>query len=291
MAAVGAGGAGGQEELTLPELEDLYRGALAGYQEAFKVLEVYESQFDRASQDLNNAIAENDESARNRAYQETQRIAGLRRQAQRRVEEKAAELRQVRRRLLDANAAYLEDLLAQASAAPDSVTQRSLAAFIADTRNRITELRSLEDPQITLDPEPDINAEPRDGPAALRAKASILELRATQYEEQFAFNEVLLEGLRRDQNLLRRSGDFLADFARFDDPTLPVGAPGVRPVTPPGEANRPPGADSTATEGGFLTLDQRIDALETLQQEITQRIQNVRVRAQTLRRLAGGEWA
>lgn len=280
----------GQEEFTLPELEGFYRAVLAEYEGAFELLEVLESQFDGASQALTDALAAEDEAGMNAAYAETQRIASLRRQQQRRVEEKADELREARRRLLDGTAEYLEELLAQADTASNPVMQGNLAVFVADTRNRITELRNLEDPQVTLEPEPEINYEPRDGPADLRNKANVLEVRATQYEEQFAFNERQLEGLRRDQSLLRRSEDFLADRARFDNLTVPVGPPTSRTVPVPGQA-QPPGADSLGTGGGLLTLDQRIQALEVLQQEITERIQTIRVRAETLRRLAGGEWA
>jgi hypothetical protein len=262
-----------------------------GYEEAFEVLKVLTSQFDRASQDLNNAIAADDEAAMNRAYAETLRIVRRRRQARRRVEDKVEDLREARGQLLDATALFLEELLAQGDTASDPVDQRALATFVTDTGNRITELRSSEDPPVTLDPMPDINAEPRDGPAELRAKATILEVTANQYEEQYAYYGSQLEGLRRDQSLLRRSGDFLADFARFDDPTLPVGPPGARTVPPLGQLQPPPGADSLGVEGGFLTLEQRIQALEVLQEEIIQGIRTIRLRAQTLRRLAGGEWA
>jgi len=284
-------GAYAQEELTLPELEGLYRSAMAGYEEAFEVLEVLSSQFDRASLDFSAALVAGDEAAQNRAYAETLRIAGVRRQAQRRVEDKVEELKEASDRLLDATARSLEELLAQADTASDPVDQRALATFVTDTQNRIRELRNLEDPQVTLEPEPDINAAPRDGPAVLRAKATILEVTANQYEEQYAYYARHLEGLRRDQSLLRRSGDFLAGITRFDDPTVPVGPPGARTIPPPGQVQPPPGADSLGVDGGFLTLEQRIQALEVLQEEITQSVQNMRVRAENLRRLAGGEWA
>jgi len=281
----------GQEELTLPELEGVYRRALAGYEEAFAALEVLSSQFDRASQEVLRAQAAGDQAGMNRAYEETLRIAPRRRQAQRRVEEKVEELRVAREELLDARASYLEELLLRTQSAADPAEQRSVAIMVADTRNGIQELRSLEDPPVNLEPLPDINVEPRDGPADLRAKATILEVTAAQYEEQYAFNELHLEGLRRDQRLLRRSGDFLAGITRFDDPTVPVGPPGSRSVPQPGQVATARGADSLNVQGNNLTLEQRIEALETLQEEITQRIENIKVRAQTLRRLAGGEWA
>lgn len=284
-------GAYAQEELTLPELEGLYRSAMAGYEEAFEVLEVLSSQFDRASLDFSAALVAGDEAAQNRAYAVVLRIAPQRRQAVRRVEDKAQELLVARDRVLDANAQYLTDLLTQADTASNPADQRFLATFVTDTRNRIRELRNLENPQVTLEPEPDINWEPRDGPAVLRAKATILEVTANQYEEQYAYYARQLERLRRDQSLDRRSGDFLAGITRFDDPTVPVGPPGARTIPPPGQVQPPPGADSLGIEGGFLTLEQRIQALEVLQEEITQSVQNMRVRAEVLRRRAGGEWA
>jgi hypothetical protein len=281
----------GQEELTLPELEGLYRGAEAGYEEAFEVLEVLESQFDRASQDLTDALDAGDEEAVNQAYAETQRLGPLRRQAERRVEEKATELREVRRRLQNATADYLEELVQALESPPDDPEERrGLVAILTDTRNRLTELRDLEDPPLTLEAEPDINKEPTDNPSDLRAKANILEIRAGAYEDQLAFNQTQLEALRREQQLLRRSGDFLADFTRFDDPTVPVGPPTSRTVPPPGQV-QPQGADSTQVGEPPLTLEQRIRALEVLQEEIAQRIQNIRIKAAGLRRDAGGEWA
>jgi hypothetical protein len=284
-------GAYAQEELTLPELEGLYESAKDEYDAAFQALEVQSSRFDRASQDLNDAIAAEDDDAKNQAYAETLRIAGLRRQALRRVEVKADELREARDRLLDATAQSLQELLAQAETASDSVEQQELRDLVRDTGNRITELRNLEDPPVTLEPVPNIHQEPTDRPEELRNKASILEFTANQYEETYAYYGRRLEGLRRDQSLLRTSGDFLAGINRFGDPTLPTGPPGARTVPPPGQVQPPPGADSLGIEGGFLTLEQRIQSLETLQEEITQHIETIRVRAATLRRAAGGEWA
>ncbi len=279
------------QEVTLPELEGLYRSALRGYEQAFEVLEVLSSQFERASLDLANAVAADDETAKNRAYAESLRISGEMGQAQRRVEEKVLELREARGTLLDATAAYLEDLLVLGDTVTDPVTQRDLPTFVSDNRTRISELIALEDPPVRLEPVPNINAAPRDGPIVLRQKATMLEVTASRYLGQYAFNEQKLEDLRGDQDLLRRSGDFLAGITRFDDPTLPVGVRPTRTDPPSGQAQASPGADSLGVEGGFLTLEQRIEALETLQEEITERIQTIRVRAANLRRLAGGEWA
>jgi hypothetical protein len=283
----------GQEELTLPELEAEYRVALADYDAAFQRFEILSDQIDAAQRDFASATAAGDEVAQREAYERTFQIAGERRLAQRRVENEVAELREIRERLLNATAARLTELLAVADTATDPLNQEDLRAFVNDTGNRLAELRNLEDPPVTLEPEPDINIEPRDGPERLRQKATLLEFTATQYSELFAYNERQLEGLRRDQALLRRSGDFLADFTRFDDPNLPVGTPANRNVTLRSQREELPLiADSSGVSGVPLTLEQRIEALEALQEEITERIQNVLTRAQIFRRRAGGgEWA
>ncbi len=65
---------------------------------------------------------------------------------------------------------------------------------------------------------------------------------------------------------------------------------GAGPVPQPGQA-QPPGADSLGTEMVFLSVEERIQILEAFQEELTANIQIIRVRAQRLRRKAGGEWA
>lgn len=276
----------GQEALTIPELEGLYRSALAGYEEAFEVLEVLTSQSDRAYQEFTAAQAAGDEQAINRAYERTLVLGPELRLAEERVEEKAQELRDARDRLLGGHAAHLEELLAEETAAtnPDSI--RELGVFIRDTSRRMQELRDLEDPPVTLPPLAPIDAEPRDGPEQLRAKAGLLERTATQYESMFAYNQERLVAYRRDEALLRRAEDALADNTRFGDQVLPVRTPAR-----PGQAETPIVADTTGVGGVPLTLEERIEALEAVQGAITERIQIIRVRAQNLRRLAGGEWA
>jgi hypothetical protein len=288
----GTGGAAlAQEELTLLELKAEYRVAQGDYDVAFQRFEILSGQIDAAQRDFSSATAAGDEAAQREAYERTLLIASETREAQSRVENEVAQLREIRERLLNATAAQLEELLAVADTATDPLDLVDLSVFVSDTQNQITELRDVEDPPVTLEPEPDINIELKDSPEQLRQKASLLEFTATQYNDQFAYNERQLDGLRRDQILLRRSGDFLADFTRFDDPAVPVGAVN-REVTPPGQDQPPPIADSLGVQGAPLTLEQKIEALEALQEEITGRIQNVLTRARLLRRRAGGgEWA
>jgi len=265
--------AAAQEDSPRTLLRDEYEIADLDYQSAFRALEVQETRFTEASQRLNNAIDSGDDAAANVAYGDILRIRGERLQAQRRVEETAESLRETKRRLLEATALYLEELLSQADTATNPVAQRDIAGLIPDIRNQIATLQNAVDPPVTVEPLPEMNVERRDGPTELRAKAGILEFAANQYEEQHAYFQGQLEDLRRDQSLLRRSRDFLDGVGRFDDTRVPVGPPETR-------SDRPP-----------ETFEEKIQALETLQEEITRWIQNIRVRAADLRRLAGGQWA
>jgi hypothetical protein len=276
----------GQEELTIPELEDLYRSAEAGYQEAFGVLEVLTSRSDRAYQEFTAARLAGDEQAMDRAYESQMVLGPQLRQASDRVEEKARELSAALDRLLEAHARYLTELIAADSMATDPDSIRELGIFMRDTSRRIQELRDREDPPVTLPPLALVDAEPRDTPARLRQKAAFLERSVTQYESLFAYNQERLDAYRRDQALIRRAEDVLADNTRFGDLVLPVRTPARS-----GQADPPVAADTTGVAGAPLTLEERIEVLEAVQGDIEERIQTIRVRAENLRRLAGGEWA
>jgi hypothetical protein len=283
--------AGGQVGESREVLDLRYREAQSRYEAEIQLLEALSTQFDLASREFSAARVAGDEAAQNRAYQETLRISTQKTMAQRRVEEAVQNLREARENLLGAYAFYLDSLLTVAETTTNPVEQQTLARFVESAENMVSRLIAEEDPPVTLEPEPDLNAEPRDSPEQLRRKAAILEFHANQYEAQMAYNADRLERLRWEQSLLKRSNDFMADFRRFDESRPGVSSAAARtdPVT--GQTIPPPGADTLGAEGPPLTLAQRIEALEALQEEIGQRILAVRGRAQLLIRLAGGEWA
>jgi hypothetical protein len=236
-------------------------------------LEAYETQLTQAYQTLDAAIAAGNEEAALGAYAQVSQVAGLKRVAQRRVEERAVELREARRVLLEANSIYLQRLIDQAEVATDSIEVETLYLQIEGTTAEMGRLRTLPEPEVTLEPLPEINIEARDGPNELRLKAGRLEFAASRYEQQQAYFSQQLDDLRRDQRLFQISRDFLADRERFGD-RPPVGGAGIRNVPPPEQ------------------LQEQIEALELLQQELDQRIQTIRNRAADFRRRAGGgEWA
>ena len=54
-----------------------------------------------------------------------------------------------------ADSAELEEYLVVADTATDPVNQRNLRVHVQDFQNQITELRDVEDPPVTLEPEPE----------------------------------------------------------------------------------------------------------------------------------------
>lgn len=278
-----------QEEFTIPELEGLFRGAEAAYVAAFESLSLLSSLSDRNQQAFNTAQTLGDEDAMNAAFGENIRLSPMMRAAQDRVEEKAREVTEARERLMEGHRDYLEELRLQALDTVDTDTLAQLGTFIQNTRFQIQELRSLEDPQVILEPLPELDEEAFDSPADLRLKANMLDFKVGQWEAEFTYNLDRLEDLRQEQDLLRWSGDFLADRGRFGDQP-PVSLPPVQDVSQPGQA-QPPGADSLGVEVEYLSVEERIEILEALQEELTGNIQIIRVRAQRLRRKAGGDWA
>jgi DNA repair exonuclease SbcCD ATPase subunit len=273
-----------QDELTLPELELAYRSSLDEYRAAFQALEVLEMRFSRASMAFDSARAEGDRGAQQRALAVTYQLGPEVRQQERRVGEKAQELRAARNRLLEARAQRLAELLAQAEQSRDPVERQELAILVQDMSYRIAELRAQEDPEVALEPEQDITIEPRHGPEDIRRLADHLDWRGDQYVELLSEIDRQLEGLRRDLRLMRQSQDFVAGVERFGDARLPVGPPGARPDRTPDPA-QPPGAVALpGSEERPLTLEERIQILVVTREEVFRRIDGIRVKAESFRR-------
>ncbi len=276
--------AGAQEDLTLSELDLAYRSSLDEYRAAFQALEVLESRFNRASLAFRRAGEVGDKAGQEEALAITYRLAPEMRMQTLRVEEKASEVRLARGRLLDARARHLEDLLQQADLARDPDERQELAILVQDTRNQIAELRAQEDPEVILEPEPDIVIGPRDDNEDIRIKASILDVRGDQYEELLGEIDRRLEGLRRDLRLMRQSDDFVAGVERYGDLRLPVGPPGSRSDPIPPLAQPPGEVDAPGAEERPLTLEERIEFLVVTREEVSERIERIRVKAESFRR-------
>jgi len=275
---------------TIQELELQYSSKVSQHQSAFRAWEALEIRWGRALDSLTAAEDSGNADRSNRAFTEFQQVAREITFQKRRVDEIAGELRTARADLLAALGQRLEELIQEVESAVDPQERREVAAILEDRNNRYLELRAEEDPETTLEPIPEIIIDPRDTPEIINRKAQSLENRGNRYEAQAAEVSRRLEELRQDQRRVRQVRDFVAGVERYDDTRLPVVSSGTLTVTPPDPGQLPPGADSLGVETRPLTLEERILALETLQQELELRLQQIRDKAERFRRLArGGE--
>ncbi len=279
---------GGQEAPNIQALESEYLAARAEYEAAFLALEALESRYSQALDEFDAARASDDETRANRAFTAVQQLGAERRAQDRRVEEKAQNLRDARSRLLEALGTRLEGLIQEVDAATDPEDRRQLALILADRNNRYLELRGEEDPETTLEPMPDLVISPSDSPRDILRKAGTLDFRAEQYQARLTDVERRLEELRRDQRRARAVQDFVAGLERYDDTRLPVVPPSTRAVDPSDPGQVPAGADTLGVEARPLTLEERIENLELLGREMEERLQQIRDKANRFRRLAGG---
>jgi hypothetical protein len=143
---------------------------------------------------------------------------------------------------------------------------------------------------VTIEPVPNIVIRPTDDTASIRFKARMLDGHAEIGERQLAYNTQLLEELRREQELLQRSQDFRADRERFGDTRPPTGAL-TRPGRQPDPAQRRQGEDTLGVMAPHRTYEERIAALEAVNVALTERIRDIRAKAERFRREAGGVWA
>lgn len=265
-----------------------YRGARLEHEGALRALEAYVSRFNAAMQEFALAQASGDEDRTNRAFTLTQQLAPAVQRMERRVGELGDSLRAARRGLLGALELRLDELLLQRNAARSAEEQRNFAAILSDTNTWYLALQAEEDdPDPTLEPEPDITRNPGDGPADLRRKASLLEHRANQWQADLEEGERRLEELQRAQRTNRTVVDFVAGVGRFGNDRTPV-VPTPRTVNPPNPGQPPPGADTLGTEDRPLTLEERIANLEVWRDLVQERIEQIRAKAELFRRWAGG---
>lgn len=288
LLALWPGSAWPQDVLTIQELELQYSSKVRQHQAAFDAWTAMEIRLGRALDSVTAATDSGNADRRNRAFTVFRQLAGEIRVQERRVDEIAEELRAARSDLLTALGQRLEELTQQADSAVDPQERRELAAILYDRNSRFLELRAEEDPETKLEPMQDITIDPRDTPDLIIRKAELLDFRANQYEAQLTEVGRRLEELRRDQRRARQVRDFVAGVERYDDTRLPVVSPGARAVDPPDPRQLPPGADTLGVEARPLTLEERIQNLDLLQQELGIRLQQIRDKAERYRRLARG---
>ncbi len=257
------------QEDRLVQLGIAHDQAVANYEAAELAARGREVDYEEASRIFVEAQNAGDEEALNQAFVEVQRALNLRVQADRELEQRAEELREARRNLLEAKRIYTRDLLARAELETDPVELRAISVYLDNNNQEIARIRLLPEPEITLEPLPGLEFETTDGPVELRQKAGVLDFQANRYQEQLDYFQQQLDDLRSEQDLFRRSSDFRADRSRFGD-RPPVGAQAGQNAPRPEQ------------------LDQQIRELEAFQEELTRRIEIIKTRAADFRRRAGG---
>jgi hypothetical protein len=186
----------------------------------------------------------------------------------------------------------VDELYAGVALTTNEAEREDLAAILEDANNRRLELLGEEDPITTLEPLRDLTISQTDTPRDILRMASQLERRAEQDSVRLVEVNRQLGELIEDQARSRRVADFLSDMERFGDTRLPVGAPGDRSPPPDEAQQRPPESDSLSVEARPMTLEDRVRNLEIFRDELQQRIQLIRDRAERFRaRAGGGEWA
>jgi hypothetical protein len=280
--------AGAQQDFNTIVLEPEYRRAQAEYDAAFNALVALEGRLNQALEDLDQARASEDETRMNRAYNLVLVLSGDLREQRRRVDQKAAELREARFQLLQALRRRVDALIAQVDSTRNEEERADLAAILEDANNRRMELLAEEEPETALEPMRDITISPTDLPIDIRRKAATLDYRADQDEARLLGIDRRLEELRQDQRRSRFVSDFLSGLERYGDTRLPVVPPGSGNPTPPDPGQRPVVADSLAQGERPMTLEERIQALEILREELEERIEQIREKAARYRALAGG---
>ncbi len=281
-----------QEELTDTELESLYLAARSEHQSALELLAFLESRHNRALQEFVQARDSGSGERRNAAFTELQTLSGEIRSQERRVGELEEGLTEARRRYKLALRASLDSLLAaraRARAPEDSV---SLAIRFVDTNNRYQAL-SLEedDPAVGAERVSVLIRDLRDGPEDLRRRAAQEDYRAEQYQSLLQEIDLRLGELREDRARDRTARDFMTGLDRYGDTRLPVVPPGSRTGPERTSGQGAPGADTTGAGGRSLTLEERIQNLETQRGLALERIGEALGNAAQYRRWAGGSGA
>ncbi len=127
-----------------------------------------------------------------------------------------------------ARRAYLESVLAELDGLfeelPQATDERARDLLTRRIDNLYDEADQLAQPvEINDDPFPEINIDPGDSRDDIRAKADLLDLRATRYGQLLLDIDAQIELYERRLRHARMAQDFGADLSRFDDLRVPVG--------------------------------------------------------------------
>jgi type II secretory pathway pseudopilin PulG len=260
-----------QEATTLQERELAYRAALSAYRAALDAREVVESLFNREMREVRAARGTD---RADQAWDEFYRAQAELTRMDRRVERELERVEEAGRAFLAALDDRREELLARADTLPPAEAE-DIALLLLDLRNQIEEvdgeLSEAREPLAPTPPDQDqITLEPDDTRQDLELKAQILEDRAARYDSTVVDLDREIDQLVERRRNDRRVRDLVASLDRFDDRALPVvprrseGGGGAE-VGAEGQVS-----DTTALDAREMTLEARIDNLESLRERLVQ---------------------
>ena len=275
--AVPAGAQTTEERLYERRLE--YQAAQQAYEAAESALTVVEAQFGRALNAVDVARRANDQSGLERALADAlTRSVPVSNQRQA-VESAGETFRDARQGLINILIVRQQELLSDFDVAPTRADRDAIDALLRDLSLELERLEAAAEAALTLGPiaMPNVAFDNRDGPSELRFKAEILERAAADIDTVVVDLEAQIAGLRDRLQRERSRRDFLGGVDRFGDRVdLTVsGPPGVDPT---GQAS-----DSTAVGGLPISLEERVEALESGVEALIARRDELQLRARMFR--------
>lgn len=245
--------ASAQLDPTLAELqrqELRYTAAEDAYQAAVTARRVIQADFDAQLDSVR--LARGDQEAFDRISERNMLLARELSRMDRRVEEASDSLQAVRRNYLDAMDARVTVLLERQDSARTRDEAQRIGALIADLSNQYRELESSSDiftPRALVFTGV-LAYNPTDTPSRLRQKVELATRRIEEMQARIAEADDRIEGIEQRIRLARQSDNFQSSLGRFDDTSVPVGAPGQ---------SRSQGDPAVSDSTGVLTEPQSLE--------------------------------
>lgn len=250
------------------------------YEAAVAARNVMEGQWRAALEQASAARRSGDDEALEHAWAAAQERAGPFSAQEQRAAMAQDSVVAARRALVEVIQARLEQLLDALDAARSARERAELDILFTDLRNELQALDAEEEDGLSLRPVvlPDVQFDPRDGPEDYEVKAQLLERQAALVQSLAVDVTDRMRTLENRLRIQRQSGDLLANVDRFDDTRVPVVA---------GPPRGGVAADSTTAGGRPLTLEERIQELETYRAWLDDYHARLLQRAETFRRRIG----
>lgn len=262
-----------QDDATRAELnrqELRYQAARDAYDASLTARLVVEAEWEAALDSVQAARQGSNQDAYDRASERHMLLAQDLTRMDRRVQQASDSLQAARSDYLQAMDARLGVLLELQDSASTRAEAANYQALIEDLEN---EFRALEGTIEVLVPQLLVSQgvlayNPRDTPSRLRNKIEVATRRIEVVQTAIDEADDRIKGLEQRQRLQRQQENFLSPLGRFDDTRIPVGPPGESRSQGQGAVS-----DSTGVRTAPETLDDQLEAWQTLRSQLETRLQ------------------